>query len=367
MTFRGTAILGPSMATLTQMRSFVSKVSPEAVDLAPLYLSLAPVLGVRGDLAFAQAIHETNYFRFTGTVRSEQNNFCGLGAINRETPGHAFATPEEGVLAHLQHLYAYATDQPLPPEVALVDPRFGLVSRGSAPRLAGLNGRWAVPGTTYGQEIDRILMAILMEPRPDEPYRITPAYIALHSPNRPGRCVSTGCWEAVDGIVIHRTASPTMDAEAIRRYFERSPDGRSASSQFVIDSHQILQLMPIGEVAYHTDRVRNLTHLGIETCEHDWGTPAWEETYRKLVWLAAYLTRVLQLEITAVTGHFWWDPTNRPYDPTHMAWTPDKGQATGLFSWNRFIADLHTEAGRPGICRMQEDESERITSIGPGV
>lgn len=34
-----------------------------------------------------------------------------------------------------------------------VDPRFNLVARGIAPNLEDLNGRWAVPGTTYGQDI----------------------------------------------------------------------------------------------------------------------------------------------------------------------------------------------------------------------
>lgn len=346
MTYQGTAIGGQSTATLSQMRSFVSKVNPTAIDLAPLYLSLGPHLQIRGDLAFAQAIHETNYFRFTGTVRAEQNNFCGLGAVNAHTPGHSFPTPEEGVLAHLQHLYAYASTASLPPGMQQVDPRFSLVKRGSASHLAGLNGRWAVPGTTYGQEIDTILMAILMEPLPAEPYQITRAYMAPVSPNRPGRCTSSGCWQRTEGIVLHRTASPTMDAQAIRRYFDKAPDGRSASSHFVIDNNEILQLMPIGEVAYHTDAVRNLSHLGIETCEHNWDTPAWEETYRKLVWLTGYLLRVLQLDTAAVTGHFWWDPVNRPYDPTHMGWSPVKGQATGLFAWNRLITDVYAQTNR---------------------
>jgi N-acetylmuramoyl-L-alanine amidase len=34
-----------------------------------------------------------------------------------------------------------------------VDPRFSLVTRGSAKNWTDLNGKWAVPGTTYGQSI----------------------------------------------------------------------------------------------------------------------------------------------------------------------------------------------------------------------
>ena len=88
-----------------------------------------------------------------GWCSPEQNNFCGLGATGPDNPGVSFKTPREGVLAHLQHLYAYASTKPLPDGYPLLDSRFDLVARGSAPTWVGLNGKWAVPGTTYGQSI----------------------------------------------------------------------------------------------------------------------------------------------------------------------------------------------------------------------
>jgi hypothetical protein len=173
-------------------------------------------------------------------------------------------------------------------------------------------------------------------------YQITRAHLDSSSKNRPGPCSGSGCWAAVRGIVVHRTASSSMDAWAIRRYFNDSPDGRFASSQYVLDNNVILELMPVGEVAFHT-RGKNLTHLGIETCEHNWGTKTWSQTYRKLVWLTAHLVRAHGLNATHVTGHFWWDPTDRPYDPTHMGWAPPKGKASGIFDWNQFIVDVQAE------------------------
>jgi hypothetical protein len=149
----------------------------------------------------------------------------------------------------------------------------------------------------------------------------------------------------VQGIVVHRTGSPTQNARAIRHYFNTSPDGRYASSQFVVDDQDILQLMPVGEIAFHTAG-KNQTHLGIETCEHNWGTPAWGETYARLVWLVGWLLRNHNLSVQDVTGHFAWDPVNRPYDPAHPAWKPGDGKATGIFSWNAFIADVLTELER---------------------
>lgn len=142
-------------------------------DLAKLYLEIGAEYGIRGDLAFAQAAKETRYWTFGGLVEPDQNNYCGLWAtgaaftgeesLNGCDPrlvtlepgrhGATFASPEAGVEAHIQHLYAYATTDPLPPGKALLSPRFQYVSRGCAPTWHGLNARWAVPGPTYGQSI----------------------------------------------------------------------------------------------------------------------------------------------------------------------------------------------------------------------
>jgi len=342
VSYQGTRILGTATALPEQMDSTVRRVNPDAPDLIRLYLRLGPQLGVRGDLALAQAIHETDYFRYGGSVKPEQNNYGGIGATGPDQAGASFSTPEEGVLAHLQHLYAYASTDPLPDGMAKIDPRFDLVQRASARFIGELNGKWAVPGTGYGESVDRILGQILMRPATAEPYAITESYLEVTSQNRPGPCTDSGCWQGVSGIVVHRTASPSMDARAIRNYFNQAPDRRFASSQFVVDNTAILQLMPIGEVAYHTAG-RNQSYLGIETCEHNWGTETWPETYRKLVWLTGYLVRAFGLNVGNVTGHFWWDPVNRPYDPTHLGWSPAEGKATGVFEWNQFIADVREE------------------------
>ncbi|MGX6443713.1 SPOR domain-containing protein [Neobacillus sp. K501] len=146
-------ILGPISISAEQMNQFAKSINPKAPELGALYQTLGGYYGIRGDVAFAQALHETDYFRYTGDVRTEQNNYSGIGATGGEQRGASFATPEEGVLAHLQHLYAYATTAPLPNQYNLVDPRFHLVQRGSAPAWVDLNGKWAVPGDQYGQSI----------------------------------------------------------------------------------------------------------------------------------------------------------------------------------------------------------------------
>lgn len=157
----GLSIEGKSVLKAEELDTFVKGINPNAPLLGEYYIELGEAYNIRGDVAFAQAIHETNYFRFTGIVKPDQNNYAGIGATGGEVRGAVFATPEEGVLAHIQHLYAYANRKPLPTTYPKVDPRFDLVTRGIAPGWIDLNGRWAVPGTQYGQLILKIYEKML--------------------------------------------------------------------------------------------------------------------------------------------------------------------------------------------------------------
>ncbi len=160
---KGLSIEGQSVMKAEELDAFVKTINPNAPLLGDYYIELGKAYNIRGDIAFAQAIHETNYFRFTGVVKPDQNNFAGIGATGGEVRGAIFSTKEEGVLAHLQHLYAYANRKPLPTTYPKVDPRFDLVTRGIAPGWFDLNGRWAVPGTQYGQLILKIYERMLEE------------------------------------------------------------------------------------------------------------------------------------------------------------------------------------------------------------
>ena len=160
-----TPIMGNAEAESSQMDTFVKNVNPDAPYLAALYLSIGAREGVRGDMAFAQAIYETGYFRFGGNVSSSQNNYAGLGSTGAGVSGASFSTPEEGVTAHIQHLKAYASTEAL--NTPLVDPRFYLVQRGSAVNWEDLNGKWAVPGIGYGENIVAIWEKILLTEVPE--------------------------------------------------------------------------------------------------------------------------------------------------------------------------------------------------------
>ena len=156
-------ILGAAEATPEQMAAFIRRRNPQpklacsVEEIVRLYYEEAGAEGVRADIALCQALKETGFFAYGGDVLPAQNNYCGLGATGNKAKGAYFATPQEGVRAHIQHHMAYATTER--PHAPLVDPRYDLVRLyrtdiyGKIKHWTGLNGVWAVPGTSYGQDI----------------------------------------------------------------------------------------------------------------------------------------------------------------------------------------------------------------------
>jgi hypothetical protein len=153
----GIYIMGKGKVDEEKLALFLVQNSPFARPdfariMAGLYIEEAAHEGIDHDVAFAQMCLETGFLTFGGLVRPEWNNFCGLGAIGPEQPGLVFPDPRTGVRAHIQHLKAYATSEPL--KLSLVDPRYRYVRAGSSPTIDGLAGTWAAdklyPEKIYG-------------------------------------------------------------------------------------------------------------------------------------------------------------------------------------------------------------------------
>ena len=166
-----TSISGTPMATQEQCVKYLLKNNPypnlevTAEEIVAYYYEEGTREGIRPDVAFAQALKETGFFRYGGDVIPEQNNYCGLGTTGGGVKGEFFATAQMGVRAHIQHLLAYSsTRRPVTP---IIDPRYDIVRNAYGSRTLGnwqdLNGRWAVPGKYYGQEILSMFKAILMQ------------------------------------------------------------------------------------------------------------------------------------------------------------------------------------------------------------
>ena len=119
-------------------------------DLTGFFVWEGNVENVRGDIAFAQSIVETGWFRYGGQVQCGQNNYAGIGATDGGSQGASFPDADTGVRAQIQHLRAYAdssaTSCTAPPlHNPCVDPRFDFVSpKGKAPTWDDMgNGNWA--------------------------------------------------------------------------------------------------------------------------------------------------------------------------------------------------------------------------------
>lgn len=157
------SIKGPAYATQAQMVAFIKRNNPHpklncsVEELVGYYYEEAGREGIRPDIVLCQAIKETGFFGYGGDVIPEQNNYCGLGTTGGGVKGAFFETPQLGVRAHVQHLLVY--DRTEPPSTDIIDPRYKLVIE-AHPEIYGqihnwtdLNGRWAVPGKNYGQDI----------------------------------------------------------------------------------------------------------------------------------------------------------------------------------------------------------------------
>lgn len=151
-------IMGHGNASEVQLMMFLKANNEQALERFPglpkIYREEAAIEGVSYDIAFCQMCVETGFLRFGGDVKPEQNNFAGLGAVGGGAAGASFPSARIGVRAQIQHLKAYASTEPLVQE--LVDPRFRFVTRGVAPLVDQLSGRWAAD-PQYGPKIMALL------------------------------------------------------------------------------------------------------------------------------------------------------------------------------------------------------------------
>jgi Mannosyl-glycoprotein endo-beta-N-acetylglucosaminidase len=121
-------------------------------ELTAYFVWEGNVENVRGDIAFAQSIVETGWFRYGGDVHCGQNNYGGF-------LGKSFPDANTGVRAQIQHLRAYAdpsaTSCSQPPlQTPCADPVFNFVTpKGKAPNWNDMgNGNWAA-ASNYANEV----------------------------------------------------------------------------------------------------------------------------------------------------------------------------------------------------------------------
>jgi hypothetical protein len=135
-------------------------------SLTCAYTALGELTGIGNLRPLAQAVKETGWF--TSRRFLENLNPAGLGATNDGADGAHFPSIAAGVAAQYAHLLCYAAKPGALPQTLLtlseLSPRraalIGAYGLGSAPNWIDLNGKWASPGPTYGEDILTIAAAL---------------------------------------------------------------------------------------------------------------------------------------------------------------------------------------------------------------
>lgn len=142
------AFTGPELASWYTSRGLRSFAHAPIDQIAGWYVSEGHDEGVRGDMAFIQAIVETGSFSNADTVKL--NNFAGIGHCDNCAAGFHFKTPQLGVRAQIQLLKSYAQAHPTYKH-HLVDPRLRGPS-GCCSTWGALTRTWA-SDPTYGPKV----------------------------------------------------------------------------------------------------------------------------------------------------------------------------------------------------------------------
>lgn len=105
-------------------------------------------------------------------------------------------------------------------------------------------------------------------------------------------------------IVIHYVANKNTTALQNWNYFETS--GVYASSNFIVGlDGEIIQCMPINEVAYHAGKEEvNYNSIGIEVCHPDADGKFSEATYQSLIKLVSWLCKRYGISRKNVIRHY---------------------------------------------------------------
>ncbi len=163
----GAALDARQLVAWYNSQGYVDLTPAPIQDLANWYIESGSQEGVRGDVAFAQAVLETG--GFASPDATYLSNFAGIGHCDTCAFGWAFPSPKLGVLGHVQLLRIFADRGPGPPHApppvldVLVPAQQGRA--GCCSTVESLTGVWATD-PTYGQQILEIYASMLASALP---------------------------------------------------------------------------------------------------------------------------------------------------------------------------------------------------------
>lgn len=143
-----TTIKGLPFVTLEKAQDWAKERGAQEsfVDIAPLYWSYGKKTGIRPEVLYAQAALTTSYGRFEGQVPASANNWAGIKKADDGSTASAqfetFATPDDGVRAHFNHMAAYLGFKPTGEPHARYHEVVKQSWAGSVVYVEDLSGKW---------------------------------------------------------------------------------------------------------------------------------------------------------------------------------------------------------------------------------
>jgi len=157
-----TPLLGSSQISVEQAVNWAKSKNAAQIfiDVAPIYWKYGELTGIRPEVLYVQAALETGYGTYKGRVLPEMNNWAGIkkyGATGDATEDHeSFATPDDGVRGHFNHMSAYVGVEPVGETHGRYKSVKTLAWAGTVKFVEELSGKWC-PLTDYGQKIVNLL------------------------------------------------------------------------------------------------------------------------------------------------------------------------------------------------------------------
>ena len=162
-----TPMIGAAQVSVEQAKKWAeSKNASESfINIADVYWQYGELTGIRPEILYAQAAKETGFGRYGGNVLPEQNNWAGIktaGATGDTTYDHeTFATPEDGVRGHFNHIGAYVGIAPIGEPHGRYNSIVNMPWAGTVKTLEELGGKWC-PDLYYGYSILHNLLEPMM-------------------------------------------------------------------------------------------------------------------------------------------------------------------------------------------------------------
>lgn len=153
-----TPIVGESKVSLEQAKKWAqnSGAHERFIEIADYYWKYGEITGMRPEVLYGQAAKETAFGKYTGQVKPEQNNWAGIKIKNatgdKPEDHETFATPEDGVRAHFNHMSQYVGLAPVGEPHDRYYVLNSMAWRGTVKNVEQLGGKWA-PDVTYGYSI----------------------------------------------------------------------------------------------------------------------------------------------------------------------------------------------------------------------